>query len=449
MTDLETRIRDLRVEVEVPEGLSPAELRQHAAARGRRRVRSLAAVTVLLMVGAATVVVTVLDDDPDVDQVTTGPDPSTGGAETPNITFGDVTGVVVNVSPREDLIDGQEVEVSIDGLENLPYARLVQCAGDTTAADTVASCDVDAVHDVGAGATQAAAEPHQTVSVSRTIHITRGSDEPNTPRPYDCATEPAGCVLIVAPLDMPPQGVAVPLTFRNVPMPEQEVAVIVEPSSGLQDGEDVQVVAEGLRPNRVFWMTVCEVEQSDEPAGPYRHCDWWPVEEASNEEGTLTATVTVRSAIYDPAGRKDCTAVSCAVVVFESGGMAPAGAAVGEVPVSFADDVVAPVPVLELDPPGPYEDRQRITVRGRGFPPGVTLAGEEGLDQCVPGKETSMPGLCSARDMDVDVGADGTFTRTVWVDSSLGFPDSCAVDCVLGWRLDKGPLLVSVPLDFE
>ncbi len=65
---------------------------------------------------------------------------------------------------------------------------------------------------------QVAATERQQVSVARLLHTSWGGD-PNQRQPYDCATEPAGCVLIVAPFELPARGVLIPLEFDDIPSP--------------------------------------------------------------------------------------------------------------------------------------------------------------------------------------------------------------------------------------
>ncbi len=129
--------------------------------------------------------------------------------------LGDVTGVTVNVTPSTGLRDGDLVEVTIDGLEKLPGAILGMCTGDVTEDDPLASCDLAAVQKPATEEfQQVAATARQQVSVSRFIH-TAWDGDPNESRPYDCATEPAGCVLVVAPFELPARGVLVPAGVRR------------------------------------------------------------------------------------------------------------------------------------------------------------------------------------------------------------------------------------------
>lgn len=449
MTDLETRLRTLRVDAH--EGASPAELRRRATARARRRRRRMIAATALVVVAttAAGAVVMLTRDEPS-GQITTGPGTTPEPGTSPNRVIGDVDGVHVDVSPRTDLLDGDLVDVRIDGLENLPDAGIVQCAGDVTEDEAVTLCDLSgsAVQAADGGrvpspATQVpVATEQQTVSIARTIHITRGvSEDLNSPEPYDCATEEAGCVLVVGPLELPVRAVAVPLTFSDVP--QQAPTAEITPDAGLQDGGEMTVVAEGLRPNGTFRVQICET-------APGENCDEHAASTATSDaDGILTATVTARAAIYGYWGRTDCTTAQCAVVVRVEAGMRRV-----EVPLTFDEGVTAPVPALQLEPSGPYSDGQDVTVLGSGFPPGVEISGE--LRQCPTDIEPGDEGLCigsgGGAGGKVVIGPSGAFRATTRVWETLPpTGHSCAAEpgCVFGWVIPNGPLVASIPLEFE
>ena len=110
--------------------------------------------------------------------------------------------IVVEVEPRVGLLDGDLVEVHIDGLANLPGATILQCAGDVSESNAAQVCDVRAVARPS-GSSEAVpilAEAEQVVSVSRTIQVYGGTES----QFYDCGREPAGCVLAVGPYALPP-----------------------------------------------------------------------------------------------------------------------------------------------------------------------------------------------------------------------------------------------------
>jgi hypothetical protein len=437
MTPLETRLRSLR-QLRLPPApvLAPVELRRRSAARGRRRLFTAAAVAVPFL--AVALAVFVAAEEPG-DRVVDEPSSTTRAWDVgSNRSLGDIDGVRVDVSPRTGLRDGDLVEVRVEGLERIVGAQILMCAGDVDEADPAASCTTGAVGEPGSesiGPVVATAE--QTVSVPRFIRISRGTGDPNTRPPYDCATEPAGCVLAVGPYQLPARAVLVPLTFVDEPVPEPGASIT--PSDGLAERQTVTLTAEGLRPNGAFFSRQCQ-------AAPSNRCDEhrWPTVRA-DESGSLTAEVTVLTAIYDQRGRIDCVTSPCAVVL----GTDEVDRA-AEVPFRFAAGVTASVPELRLDPPGPYVDGQTVTVEGTGFPPSFDVVGN--LGQCPADKDTAVEERCAyPLTTPVIVEADGTFTMPVQLSASLASTGTCVTGpgCVLAWVLNHGPIAASVPLDFS
>jgi hypothetical protein len=230
--------------------------------------------------------------------------------------------------------------------------------------------------------------------------------------------------------------VLVPLTFVDEPAPVPTASIT--PSTGLTDGQHVRLAAEGLRPNGAFTVRLCEAAPSD-------RCDEleWPTAR-SDESGSLTTNVTVRTSIYGYQGPIDCVTSSCAVVISDD------DTRTAEVPFRFAAGVKATVPELRLDPPGPYTDGQMVTVHGTGFPPGFDLGGH--LGQCPADKDTAVEERCGYPVITpIIVDPDGTFTVTLRLSGSLTFTGSCVTGpgCVLAWVLNHGPIAASVPLDFS
>lgn len=442
MTNIETRLRSLRT-VPVADGPASGELRRRAARRARRRRVAVLAAAVPVLLVAVAVAATTLGDEP-ADRVRTDPGPATTDSRpSPTSTtaiapdddtrvLGGVEGVSVDVTPRTGLRDGDLVTVRVEGPGNLPDAVVLMCAGDVTADDASRSCTTSAVEQAGVEG-QVAASAEQTVSVSRTIQITRDSADLNQTEPYDCATEPAGCVLAVGPFALPPRAVLVPLTFVD-DGPPVAPSITASPSTDLAEGEAVTVRAEGLRPNGTFAIEVC---------GPGQFCDliYPPAGASSDADGALVATVTARSAVYSHEGRTDCTTSPCAIRIRDESFQDQGAAA----PISFAPDVDAPVPELVIDPAGPYVPGQEVTVRGTGFPAGEVVR----LAQCPAGLNTAVEERCvyPAALYAVVVETDGTFTATT--DLSLGTAlGPCGPDrpCHLGWVITRGPTVATAPL---
>jgi hypothetical protein len=431
MSDLDTRLRALK---QPALNQTPVlALRGRAARRRRHRRRLLqagAAATTAIIVGA----VTTWRDGPD--NVATGPGP-TPTIETPvdQRTLGDVEGVEVTVEPRTGLSDGHLVTVSISGLEALPDASVVQCAGDVTEATAQQSCDLVAVQGLdGEPGSGVVATAEQTVALARTIHITNGAPDPNVPRAYDCATEPAGCVLAVGPVALPARAVLVDLEF--VDGPASTVDADVAPAAGLRDGQSVEITATGLRPNGAFTIRVCG-------RSPDLACDGYrSTTLRSIATGSLSGTIEVHAALYGEHGRADCVPNTCEIQVLDANG------ALARVPIEFDPAVVTAFATLTLDPPGPYADQQDITVRGHSFPPGIDLSSDIG--QCPADKDTAVEERCGygiTPEKAVFVNDNGTFTMTFRV-----FRGTCATGagCVVAWVISHGSIAARTePLTFD
>lgn len=450
MTDLDTRLRALASGAS--SGPSPRALRETASGRRRRRQRFAGALILLGAVGVSAAVVASADGDRPA-EVRTGPGTSMSDAptasastadtrsnSTPEVsdgmrTLGDVEGVTVTVTPSTDLRDGDLVEVRVDGLERLPGAIYALCRGDVTAENAASVCDPRSVQ--RDGALQPPAVAVGTVALSRTILITEGAADPDRADSYDCATEPAGCALAVAPYEIPVQAVVVPLTFAAGPMPAPMIDV--SPADGLSDGQEVTVTAEGLRPNTTFDLALCTGVEDD------GLCDvlGWPGA-AVSPEGTMRTTVRARSALYGYRGRVDCTVEQCAVVIRDPGGRWAAAA-----PFRLAAGVVAPVPRLAVEPGGPYVDDQVVTVSGTGFPPGFDVG--RSIGQCPNDKDTAVEERCQYPAWGAPVvDAEGRFSVEVTLSDALAFTGSCVTGpgCHLGWVLSHGPTVAKVFLEF-
>ena len=93
-------------------------------------------------------------------------------------------------------------------------------------------------------------------------------------RPYDCATEPDGCVLAVGEMTVPTRGAYTALRFRpGTPLPTP--GVTFDPTTGLEDDQPITVTATGLRRSSTYSIAQCtsptDPVQCGEPAlGPQR-----------------------------------------------------------------------------------------------------------------------------------------------------------------------------------
>lgn len=433
MTDVETRLRSLRHAL--ADGPTAADLRNRATRRRiRRRVLALV-VPLVAVVGASSV--WALPDDPR-DHVVAGAGDEPSGD--PVGTLREVEGVTVTVSPEGRIGDGDVVEVRIEGLDHLREAAILLCAGQVAVSDAGSACDPEAVRrtESDAGPPVAAVEGRQRVSLARVIRITGGSGDPNQIS-YDCAVEPAGCVLAVGPAELPARAVLVPLTFRGGALPEPVASIT--PARDLTDGQEVTLVGHDLGPNRAYVVQLCQ-------ASPGQVCDElgdWPAA-VSDDSGLLETVVEVHAAIYGWQGGIDCVAERCSVVISDR------GVRLVELPIAFDRGVVAPVPRLEIDPPGPYTEGQEVTIHGTGFRPGFDISPH--LGQCPTHLDTAIEERCAypfVLEGPIIVGAAGTFTASFRPTASLPLTGSCIGEpgCVFAWVILHGPIGASAPLDMQ
>jgi hypothetical protein len=407
----------------------------------RRRSLAVAVPAVLAVVALGAVA---LRDQPVQQSVETGPDTAPAPSTTAvarSTTFGEVDGLVLTASPTNGLHDGDLLFVRIEGLDQLTNPLLLMCAGDVTPATALDDCDLRSLERVDTGP---AAGPHErmTVSVRRELRLARGAADPNDlsgQPPYDCATEPAGCVLAIGEQANPRRAAILPLRFAPTDaQPTATPRVRVDPVAGLQDRQPVVVTATGLRPNTTYSIRQCDL-LSDE------RCDelTWPTAR-TDAGGDLRTEIRALTVLYGWKGRFDCTTAACQIAVVDD-----AGRTAGSVPVSFASDAVAPIPVLSISPTGPYRDQQEVTVTGTGFPPGADLGGQIG--QCPDGLDTAVEQRCGYSSIGSAIVADdGTLELRVRLTSSLLFTGPCHKNgCHLGWVLNHGPTVAKVPLEFD
>lgn len=448
MTDLDDRLGALRDDPGLrPSTSAPSvDVLGARATRRRRRRRGLSATAVLVPVALLVVAgIAVTRDEPHTD-VVAGPTPTSLERQQPQITMGDVSGVQLTVTPDAGLHDGDIVEVEVEGLAQLPNAAIVMCAGDVTEQTAMNACDFASTNRVDApepGNTLATGDDR--VAVPRFIDITRGAADPNVAEPYDCATEPAGCVLAVGPISLPVRGVAVPLQFVDEAVPEP--SIVATPGTGLQDGQTVTVTGEGLQPNAVVAISLCREAPYVGEEGSAPVCDGYTVDDATTDgSGRLRHQLRVWDTLYTTYGAIDCRSEACTVAVGDEVYRPSATTR-----LEFAQTAERrPQPRLTITPAGPYTDGQVVTVTGTGFRPGIDVGDE--IAQCPNDKDTALEERCGRSDISSNVVADdGTFTMQFRLQESLLFTGSCkeGPGCHLGWVILHGPTLAKTPLAFR
>ncbi len=354
----------------------------------------------------------------------------------PQLTFGDVSGVTLAVTPAAGLVDGQSVTVRVDGLDQIPGAQLAMCRGDLEEPVGLEQCDLGAV-----GPAVAATEA-QRVTVSASLTLAGRAT------PFDCATEPAGCVLAVGALAPSVRGVAVPLDFLPGTAPVQgDESLTVSPLTGLSPGQSVAVAASGLDPGRSYRVVQC-APALDDPSLCLFDDEAGGGSVTADAGGLLSTDVAVSPVVWSAwDGVVDCTVRDCHLLLVDD----YFSSLLRSPPLGFARGVVPELPLLALEPGGPYVDGQEVVVRGSGFTPGTRVAGRVG--QCPGDLDTRKEERCAYTDIgsgDV-VAADGTFVTKVVLRESLLFAGSCRAGaaCVVGWVINHGPTVAAVPVSFR
>jgi hypothetical protein len=256
------------------------------------------------------------------------------------------------------------------------------------------------------------------VSVPRFIDITRGAADPNVAERYDCATEPAACVLAVGPISLPARGVAVPLQFVDEQVAVPSIAVT--PSTGLTNGQTITVTGDGLPPNAIVGLSLCREATYDDEGVAAPVCDEYGYPSARTDgTGRVSYELRAWATLYSWTGPTDCTVERC-IVVYRDGSGEVAASARLEFAAGSADR-----PQLSITPAGPYADQH---------------------------KDTAMEERCGRSDISSNIVADdGTFTMQFRLVENLLFTGSCkdGPGCHLGWVILHGPTLAKVPLTFR
>lgn len=441
--DLDERLRRLGAPTDRAD-LSARTTAIHArAARRRARRRTALAAGVVPVLVLLAVAASALVRDDDRVGVSTGPPATTDPSPptTPNPgesrSLGTLEGLSIAATPSTELIDGQQIQVSIDGLDLLQSPLLVLCAGDLTAENATDRCDLATLDRAGDDpANPIGLQPEMTVTVRQVITLPGATDDDPT-TPYDCARAPDGCVLAIGQQTLPTRGAFVPLHFRANPA-RRTPQLTIEPATGLRADEPITVRASGLRPNSSYGLRQCSMSDPiacDEVAWPGAKTD---------AEGDLETELPARPALYGHTGRVDCTVRRCQITVTDES----YGAALAHAELAFAPGVAAPEPALSIVEPGPYVDDQTVTVRGTGFPAGADVGGHIG--QCPDGKDTAVEERCTYPVIsETLVADDGTFEMAVRIQASLLYTGPCdgEVGCHLGWVLNHGPTIAKLPLD--
>ncbi|MCU0309862.1 MAG: neocarzinostatin apoprotein domain-containing protein [Acidimicrobiales bacterium] len=224
------------------------------------------------------------------------------------------------VAPNTDLVDRQIVTVTGGGFDPGAGVGVIQCR---TGAGGAEDCDFNTLRFFPADPDGGFSSPF---TVRRLIRV--GTET------IDCA-QPDACE-IGAGQD-PTLGARAPISFDpDAPLAPPPVASVT-PSTGLSDGQRVDVTGAGWEPNSGIYVIQCKVGGPDDGSS----CDLDSLITApSDATGSFTTTFEVQAVISTQSGQVDCAAASgtCMIAVV----WPPDPGTAVTTPLSFGDDPPPP-----------------------------------------------------------------------------------------------------------
>jgi hypothetical protein len=228
----------------------------------------------------------------------------------------------VTVVPADDLVDGQEVDVTAGGLVAGETVAIVQCQVDST----------DSTHCTNAQLLNAdpAGEVHTGMAVRRIVAPTGEGG------PFDCASAPGSCAIFVHPLFDAVRTNWVPLSFDpsgSIPADSIAAAPLVD----LVDGQVVTITVFSSTGGS-FGSAQCRADVTPPEA---LGCDQSTASLWSTDpSGQARRDVAVRRVLRTPDGEYDCSLAPgrCVIVVADIDTLGE----VARFPLAFRVDTSAP-----------------------------------------------------------------------------------------------------------
>lgn len=200
--------------------------------------------------------------------------------------------------------------------------------------------------------------------------------------------------------------------------PRAPASATATPSSGLADGQTIDVSATGLSANAPVVVAQCAVAPVPDPA----QCDAVNFADAlSSATGSLDVSYTVRVAFATGAGGLvDCRAVACEILVVDLGGPS---AGFSHAPIAFAPG--GPAPAVTATPSTGLAHQQTVAVHGTGFTGPQPIIG---VLECAAADEAAACTLLSGS-ITIVPAADGSFDASVAVLRTIRRFDGTRLDC--------------------
>lgn len=215
---------------------------------------------------------------------------------------------VLTVSPASGLVDHQEVEVAVSDLTLFEYVDIRQCTADLVSCRSSRSVMVEAL-------------PWRT-----TTPVVRDLAE------HDCAV--VDCVMVVVRHGAGSMSLTAPLSFDPEAPRADPPTLRALPSTGLWDGQRVELAITGLLADEGFAVAQCPlgIEWLDECGAPQYHFS----AAGSPERPTFVVRETVTVGNGDESRSHNCRSVDCRLVVFDLGHRPLA-----EIPLTFVESSAA------------------------------------------------------------------------------------------------------------
>jgi len=330
------------------------------------------------------------------------------------------------VVPREDLVDGQIVEISITDAPPRGTLSIDTCV--EAEAGLACSDRGRSVRILPSGSYGPVAEKVRSILVTSAGR-------------FDCRERAASapCLLVLRSGDQ--LLATAPLSFRLSAPLESEPTLILTPTTGLRDGQTVGVSGSGFDISVHTGVRQCRAG-TDQPSD----CRPSGRTPSTSDTGTLRQEVMV----YAGFGTLnddwvDCaTPGACELVVF--GGRADGGPT--RAPLTFAAGVSVAAPSITIAPSEPLQGDQELTVHGQGFAADATLS----LEQYVVRDGDRQRWHQLIANGFVGTSSRGTFTTTIVVRARASDGGRVCTDdspCMLAVREMQGRYgIAKAPLQF-
>ena len=344
-------------------------------------------------------------------------------------------GVSISVEPASGLVDGQKVTVSGDGYSSLVVMGVCPVGLSDRDAEICAH-----------GQYLKFAEADSNGSFTVEVEVPAMVHHDDSLAMTDCRAEPCELVALDADQVDPPVLARHPLDFDPDGDLLARPTLTVTPTTGLVDGQRLQVTGAGFDASfgAAGWVHVVQCAATASlyacrPAG----------DGAISATGGFSVLASVRTEVRVDGStqRLDCrsTAVVCRLGVSSADSRRA-------VPVTLTFSPQAPArlrPVLNLAPTSGLVDGQEIHFEGHGFEPGEYLA----ITQCVV-SDSGSPSACTELDGDVLVDRAGVMQGAKRVRQVLvphpedpGIPVDCGVGRCEIWVYNADEQ-ITVPLHF-